>query len=231
MGYLKEKYTKEYYLGYETREDGSKQYLPYGAMGTLDFEEGKTPRHMIPLLTRVPFVGKRVLDIGFGRGEALRYAMMQGAKNLIGIDFSENAVTIAKEFLSKQKGVQPIFICGDALDFLPFLNTNSMDVIIMMDVIEHIPKEEAILVLRQVARILAPKGHLLINTPFYNVDEDIIAQQGIYIDPSVTDTIPETRGMHCNKFTEQRFLGTLTRCGFKKTNLHDVFVLTGNEEK
>ena len=67
-------------------------------------------------------------------------------------------------------------------------------------------------------------GSLVIETPFYSIDEDFIAQSYKYKAPSPTDLIPETKGMHCNKFTEHRFYETLTNYGFEKKKIQSVLL-------
>lgn len=216
MGYLEEKYTEEYYMHGRRNPDGSFTPVNYGVLGIEEFMEGKVSSRVLNFLRPVNFTDATVLDIGFGRGEAIKYARDHGAKRCFGVDFSAPAVRIAKEFLAPiDTSVCPIFlICSDVLALLPYVQTGSLDVVIMLDVIEHLPKGEAEEVLAHVNRALRPKGTLVIETPFYAVDEDLIAQKGVYKDPSPTDLISETKGMHCNKFTQARFEETLTRYGF-----------------
>ncbi len=217
MGYLEEKYTEEYYLHRKYNPDGSYTPLNYGVLGIEEFMEGKVPRRVCNFLNGINFMNSHVLDIGFGRGEALKYARAQGARRCFGIDFSPSAVSIAKEFLGPNTPNCVIhLICSDVLEFLPYMHSGTIDVVIMLDVIEHLPRTEAEAVLAHVHRILNKEGILAIETPFYAVNEDLIAQNGVYIDPSPTDLIPETKGMHCNKFTKERFEETLARCWFKK---------------
>lgn len=223
MGYLREKYTKEYYLGHRVNDNNQLVPVGYGAMGFDEFLSNKVPAHMLQILTQVNFERKNVLDIGFGRGESLTYATLQGAKRCVGIDFSEQAIVLARQFMKAMKVRPAILVCSDALEMLPYIHSGGEDIVIMFDVIEHLPKEEALMILHHVNRVLNVDGMLLINTPFYGVDEDIIAQKGVYIAPSPTDLIPETKGMHCNKFTEQRFYETLKDCGFTKTENPHIF--------
>lgn len=52
----------------------------------------------------------------------------------------------------------------DLTDYLPFVN-NQFDTIILSDVLEHIPEPEFLW--REMARILAPDGKIIMNVPFY----------------------------------------------------------------
>lgn len=217
MGFAEEKYTEEYFLHCKKNPDGTTTPVNYGVLGIEEFREGKIPSRVINFLSSINFMDATVFEIGFGRGEALKYAREKGAKRCFGVDFSANAVKIAKEFLSPiQPNCPIVLICSDILFYIGYVATQSIDVVLMLDVIEHIPKQEAESILAHVNRILRPGGSLVIETPFYSIDEDFIAQSYKYKDPSPTDLIPETKGMHCNKFTEHRFYETLTNYGFEK---------------
>lgn len=232
MGYVQDKYTEEYFLHKKQNEDGTFSPTNYGALGIEEFNKGGISQRHLALLKQANFVNASVLEIGFGRGEAIKYACDKGAKKVMGVDFSSAAVKIATKYLNKYADTSACRVnlfCGDILDFLPGLPAKSFDLVLMIDVIEHIPKQEAEQVLRHVNRVLCHTGKLLVETPFYSVDEDIIAQQGVYTCPSITDTIPETKGMHCNKFTEKRFIDTLVEYGFeKRQGCANIFVKATN---
>lgn len=217
MGFAEEKYTEEYFLHCKKNPDGTTTPVNYGVLGIEEFMEGRIPSRVNNFLRSVNFMHTTVFEIGFGRGEALKYAREHGAKRCFGVDFSVHALKIAKEFLHPITAKCPIvLICCDILFYIGYVATHSIDVVIMLDVIEHLPKREAELVLAHVNRILRTEGSLVIETPFYSVDEDYIEQMYSYKVPSTTDLIPETTGMHCNKFTESRFYETLANAGFEK---------------
>lgn len=217
MGFNEKKYTEEYFLHEKRNADGTTTPVNYGVLGIEEFRQGLVPARVRNFLSPVNFIGTTVFEIGFGRGEALKYAREHGARRCFGVDFSANALKIAKEFLQPITTKCPIvLICCDILQYIGYVSTQSIDVVLMLDVVEHIPKNEAEITLAHVNRILRLHGTLVIETPFYSVDEDYIGQSYVYKDPSPTDLIPETEGMHCNKFTEKRFYETLTKYGFEK---------------
>ena len=80
--------------------DGTTTPVNYGVLGIEEFREGKIPSRVTNFLSSINFMDATVFEIGFGRGEALKYAREKGAKRCFGVDFSANAVKIAKEFLS-----------------------------------------------------------------------------------------------------------------------------------
>lgn len=212
MGFAKELYTREYFTGRDAK--GNK--LHYGAIGMEEWEVGGiSPIHR-KLIDQFPLTDAHVLEIGYGRAESARYLLSTGkAARYVGVDFSEAAYTLAGETLKEIPADRWQVQCDDALQFITSKGfRNAFDAILMLDVIEHIPKSEVRSLLPHLFAALRPGGYLIVNTPFYAVDEDYIAQNFEYIMPSATDLFPETRGMHCNKYTEQRLHQELAAAGF-----------------
>lgn len=84
-------------------------------------------------------------------GEELVYAIENGCnvKNLVGVDFSPEAIKIAKKLFNDEKLDAPVFYTEDALDFvinyIPKVKVNKskkFDIVIMFDFVEHVPREE-----------------------------------------------------------------------------------------
>ncbi len=100
-----------------------------------------------------------ILDIGCGYGLLLNTLSTAGYHNLKGIDISEEQIKIAKELYPDID-----FICIDLIDFLK--NTSEKyDLITAFDVIEHLNKEEILIVLDLIYKRLNEKGQLIIQTP------------------------------------------------------------------
>ncbi len=74
-----------------------------------------------------------VLDIGCGNG-ALTYDVAKKAKRIVGIDLSQQNISLAKR---KFSGTNIEYICGDVLTDLPI---GKFDVILLSNVLEHIEK-------------------------------------------------------------------------------------------
>jgi 2-polyprenyl-3-methyl-5-hydroxy-6-metoxy-1,4-benzoquinol methylase len=118
--------------------------------------------------------GATVLDIGCGRGELVLYCAKQGAKEVIGIDYSKNSIELAKS--AQKKWTQSIqdatkFVLMDAKDIN--YQDSYFDLIFMTDVVEHLYPEELEIVFREVKRVLKPGGKLITHTApnklFYDV--------------------------------------------------------------
>lgn len=211
MGYLKDKYTKEYYTG----KDEKGNPLKYGATSSLD-ENGNyiLRKHDLLILERVNFKDKNVLALGCGRGEELAYAIEKGAKveNSVGVDFSQAAIKIAKKLFKEKKLELPELYIEDALDFVVNYSEKikqnkfkKFDIVIMFDFVEHIPRMELIKVFEGLKNLLKKESLLVINTPAYKYDNDVIKdgydernQMGSF---DTSDIVLETQGMHCNKYS------------------------------
>ncbi len=117
--------------------------------------------HLATLVKQICPTG-RVLDMGCGDGLFSHLFAMGGAQ-VTGIDPEPQAIEQAREKTRQRQYpvIPPRFLLGsgEQLD----LPEAGFDAVIMLDVIEHLPNPVA--VLRQVRRLLAPGGALLVSTP------------------------------------------------------------------
>jgi len=219
MGHVREKYTAEYYL----HHDGEGRPVGYGADGLEEFRRGEVRPVDRDILERIDFMGKRVLDVGCGRGEAVKYAAGRGAVEVHGVDFSEAAIAIAREFLAAS-GITASLHCADALDLLHAWRKEGgrgpFDVVMMLDCVEHVPRSELTSLLAALLPMMAPRGLLVVNTPAFGADNDVIAE-GLKEDArDDSDDHPETAGMHCNRYTCRSLKTYLRRNGFGAVSHH-----------
>lgn len=96
-------------------------------------------------------VSGRVLDIGCADQYMKKY--IEATHEYIGMDYYQTAV----HWYETRPQVY-----GDAQQ-LPF-SDNSMDTVLLLDVLEHLPHPEACL--QEIARILKPTGKLILKVPF-----------------------------------------------------------------
>ena len=212
MGFLRDKYTTEYYTG--LAGDGTR--LDYGALGSDEWRNGDIFHEIRDAINLAPTNNSDILEIGFGRGESARYLLTKaGARTYVGVDFSQAAFNLATATLQNLAGPRCTLYCDEAIDFLKSRRfAQTFDIVYMLDTIEHIPANETHDILRLLHKALRPSGYLVIDTPFYAVDEDFIAQGHTYVAPSVSDLHTATRGMHCNKFTRARLHREVCAAGF-----------------
>jgi len=212
VGYLREKYTREYYLS----RDENGHSVDYGALGAKEWESGGIFHEISDAIDLVDLKGKRVLEIGYGRGESARY--MLESKDVAyyeGIDFSPAAYELAVNTVQHCENSKYKLFVDDIFDHFKIQKyTRSFDVVFMLDVIEHIPRNELLDLLPMIYNSLADGGYLVVDTPFYSVDEDYISHGEKYICPSPTDIHPKTIGMHCNKYTRKGLLAEIGYYGF-----------------
>lgn len=112
---------------------------------------------------------KKVLDIGCWTGQ-LEKLISQETKELIGLEPNINAVRVARKTIPDVS-----FFTGTA-EKLPFKDS-SFDTVIFLDVIEHIPAQTELMCLKEINRVLKPKGILILSTGYKH-------PLGILFDPS-----------------------------------------------
>ncbi len=208
MGHLKGKYSDDYFLGGTVDPVSGKEF---SVLGHSEFREGKA--HERTLLDfefarslADPLAGKNILEIGFGRGDYIPLFLKEDVAGYTGIDFSESALRIAREHF-KDPRIKLLQSEATKLD-----EEQAFDLIVLFDVLEHIPVFEMETVWRKIGQSLTPGGHIVISTPIFD-------------NPNTTDhsdEISPVMGMHCNKQT----LGTLL-C----ESLKNGFTVVRNEER
>lgn len=131
-------------------------------------DEIKIQNRLDELLKMIGEKSNRVLDIGTGSGYCLLVAKILGENMTygLGIDPSHNAIEFVKKSceLSNLKDIE--FKVGDHV-FLESLSDNSYDAIICSNVLDVIPEATSDEVIKQINRLLKPKGLLLLKFNFY----------------------------------------------------------------
>lgn len=105
--------------------------------------------------------GMRVLEIGCGIGTVTSLLAKANTKGFVlGVDISPKSIEHARRNLAKQKHVR--FLVSDMSEFR---ETERFDLVVLPDVIEHIPVEQHPALFATIAAHLAPNGRVLINVP------------------------------------------------------------------
>jgi ubiquinone/menaquinone biosynthesis C-methylase UbiE len=106
---------------------------------------------------------KRVVEIGCGHGGICVFASMNGAKEVIGTDLSDEALNIANEFkklveLQTNRNLNLNYkkMTAESLEF----EVDEIDLIIADNVLEHV--EDLDLVLKECNRVLRKGGHVVV---------------------------------------------------------------------
>ncbi len=103
----------------------------------------------------------RFLNIGCGFGWFELNILNYDIDGVIGIEITEEDLSTAKENVINKK---VHFEISSAID-LP-LDDNSFDTVVSWEVIEHIPKNKEMEMLREVNRVLKDNGILYLSTPY-----------------------------------------------------------------
>jgi len=112
------------------------------------------------ILPHIPSSRKiRILDCGCGYGRMLKALREFGYQNVVGVDCSLEQVQYAQQILGLQ-GVN----CADAVEFLKELES-FFDVILILDVLEHLGVDQTIELLKIARQRMAPGGVIVIQVP------------------------------------------------------------------
>lgn len=206
-------YTRDYYLtccqGHEQFVESMGQVLP--------------ARLLIPLNLAGVRPGMRVLDVGCGRGEIVLQCARRGA-TAWGLDYAEEAILVAREGLTTiatPEDLAHISIMRSNARSLPFPD-NSMDVVFMLDVVEHLYPKELTETFTDIWRVLRPGGQLVIHTmpnlwyyhygyPIYRVVQRLRREQ-LPPDPRFRWDYHE---VHVNEQTPTTLHHALATCGYQ----------------
>lgn len=123
------------------------------------------------LAIRAPFLRKvvnnhfptdrkaHILELGCGYGALIHYARALGYTNIQGVDVSPEQVAGAKRL-----GI-PGIAQGDLFETLRNIADNSLNVVVTIDVIEHLSKDELMGFTDEVFRVLARNGRWISHQP------------------------------------------------------------------
>lgn len=103
---------------------------------------------------------KRVLDVGTGYGFGADYLFQKGAKKVTAIDIDKDAIQYAKKTFDKEN---MDFRTMDATKM--HFPQKHFDLVVALEVIEHLPKDKHAIFLKRVKEILDVGGVLVLSTP------------------------------------------------------------------
>lgn len=146
-----------------TRDVIFERYHTLSRRGSWDSPEGR--RTTLSALDRVlsPVLpanrDTRILDVGCGEGAVLGLLQEKGYRRLAGFDLSDENVALCHaaglEFVRRH----------DAHEIDSFLPGEQFDAVLLVDLIEHVPKADALPLLLAASQRLADGGRLVVQTP------------------------------------------------------------------
>lgn len=101
----------------------------------------------------------RILDVGCGHGAFLYFLKRAGYSNLRGVDVSPDQIALAHRL-----GI-PEAEQGNADSLMRTTPGESADVVLLIDVLEHLTREELLVTLDDVFRVLRPGGRAIVHVP------------------------------------------------------------------
>lgn len=179
--------------------------------------------------------GEVVVDLGTGRCELLVAAVTSGAKCAIGMDYSKDAVRLARTTLaSAPVDGKAAVLVADARR-IP-LQDGFADLVTMLDIVEHLTPPELLATLREARRVLRPGGRLFAHTVPTRTIYDVTYRLQRALVPGRRRRWPADprvdleRAMHVNEQTRSSLLRMLRTAGFETVRVergewvHDAFV-------
>jgi SAM-dependent methyltransferase len=104
-----------------------------------------------------------IVELGCSEGFGLQWLIDYGYTNIFGVDSDDYAIDVAKAAL-RTKTDEARILCSDALTYLTNCESESLDCVIMFNVIEHIPRESVIQILKEIHRTLKTNGCFIAQT-------------------------------------------------------------------
>jgi len=153
----------------------------------------------------------KILDIGCNYGSLINHLFKKGYKNVYGIDINKEAINEGKKAYPPIKS-RIIVYNGKKIPF----KIESFDVVLMFDVIEHIPNIKGFME-QEVKRVLKPEGNLIFQTPnkWTNVPWEIIHQK----------SFTKWKNYHCSLQTNSS-LKSLLKENFEETKIEKGEIIT-----
>ena len=208
-------------------ENTWEQHAEWWQKGFTNGADEEYSEQIIPLARELLSGYAKILDIGSGEGQISRTLCESGAKTVIGVDPTHNQIVEANK-----RGGGGLYLRGQA-ERLPF-HSESFDAAIACLVFEHI--EEMNLAIKEVSRILRPKGkfvfflnHPLVQTPGSGwIDDQILDPPEQYwrIGPYLTESI-EMEEVDKGVFLPiihrplSRYVNALSEAGLKINLMHE----------
>ncbi|HVT01667.1 MAG TPA: class I SAM-dependent methyltransferase [Patescibacteria group bacterium] len=123
-------------------------------------QDGMTREKIDFLISLLPKKKVKILDLGIGQGYVEQRLKQRGINHEIyGIDISENSIRRSAENFKGN------FLVGDILKINKFYKKDFFDVVIAIEVIEHVSPKDTLNLFKQINSLLKKNGNFIISTP------------------------------------------------------------------
>lgn len=147
-------------------------------------------------------IGGKFLDIGFGNAEIEKILQKYKYIDIYGIDISSRSVSEAK------KSLKGAYVKAGILK-MPFSN-QYFDLVLALDVFEHLPQEKTFKAFNEVSRVLKKNGILVVSMPVNENLEEMLKNQ---INPNG----------HLRAYTPAIIKAELLVAGFEILNIYYLY--------
>jgi SAM-dependent methyltransferase len=151
---------------------------------------------------------QRVLEVGCGRGYTC-WKLAPRVKEIVGTDVSAPALAEARELLSSRGITNARILEAGGEELTARFGTEAFDLVLSIEVYEHLHRDDGLAHLREVYSVLKPGGAYVIVTPHrMNGPTDVTCV--VY---------PESReclGFHLNETTNKELMADLRAAGFSR---------------
>ncbi len=107
-----------------------------------------------------------LLDLGTGSGN-IELIFHKNIKEIVGVDYHKEALDFLEAKLNDKKISNVKLINSDIRDVKNYSKLGKFDLILLMDVIEHLKEKDADSLLAKLNKLLTSDGHICIITPNY----------------------------------------------------------------
>jgi cyclopropane fatty-acyl-phospholipid synthase-like methyltransferase len=162
--------------------------------------------------------GEVVVDMGAGRGELLVVAVEQGAERAYGIEYSPDAVRMARRTIESHGVADRVeILLGDARSTA--LPDGVADLVCFVDVVEHLTPTELHDALGQARRLLKPRGRIVAHTMPNRLIDDVTYRALRWLPGyrswAANPRVELERVMHVNEQTVRSLRRSFERAGLE----------------
>jgi ubiquinone/menaquinone biosynthesis C-methylase UbiE len=161
----------------------------------------------------------RLLDVGCGAG-VFTFGFADRVKHAIGADISQRAIAFCSACRREIGQANCNFILQSGTAFA--LESESIDIVLLTEVIEHLLPDESCRVLDEIHRVLRPGGRLYLTTPNYRSLWPLVERilDAMSLVPPLEDE------QHVQRFTRRLLADHLEESGFRLKRCSSLFVLS-----
>ncbi len=161
-------------------------------------------------------LGPEVLNVGAGPFFELRDVDAAG-RNITVCDIDQRSIELAQKLHGARLTAADLVALGGPLPYA----SGRFDLVVSMDVIEHVPEPGLLPWLSEVFRVLKPGGLAFLTTPNY------ASKALTFLEQTVLEVIARRQGfsrkeMHPSKFTPARLEALLAKVGFSRADLTPI---------